>query len=681
MNDFILFSLFSLLCLTFVLGTLLYRAQIRLKTGKDHYTRAMHYRYQAERFRATLDAVVNAYWDWHMDERNIRYNGNLQQDLGYPPDQPVDAEFWRKITHPLDRPMIKFKLYRHLEHESNACHFEYRLLNSAGKYQWYLSKGKVISRDQKGRPTRMVGSIENISARMTMQIDLKNSRQKFLDIFHSTPEGMLILHFESRAVTDVNDKMVQMLGYERNQYDNIIREWLTSPQQEFFLKELSQSEIYENFETRAETAAGDSLVLAVSGKLLKLNGVKHLLLIVEDITERKRLERSLQQACKMEAVGQLTAGIAHDFNNILASVMGYTELALHTPFDQGADKIQVYLQEIYQAGRKATDLVKQLLTFSRTGPTATKQVDLKEQVDEAIRMVRSTLPTSIDINEEFEPQQHHINIDPIQLQRVILNLCINARDAMDSCGTLSLIIRTSTVTEMECASCHLPFEGTFHELIVRDTGSGIDRLALNHIFEPFFTSKEVGEGSGMGLPVVHGIMHELGGHILVESVPKMGSSIRLLFKPYVEEVTQTADQPGPVEIGEVVDLKGKRVMILDDEETIANYLGEVFTQQGCQVTVLTDSRRAFELFERNPDGFDLVVTDQTMPVISGAELAQEMLNIKPYQPIILCTGYSVHIDEAKASAMNIGALLQKPVNTARLLAESQRLLHQTRNLL
>lgn len=676
MHDFILFNL---LCLTLVLGTLLYRAQMKLRAGKDHYTQAMHYKYQAERFRSTLDAVVNAYWDWHLEERNIRYNGNLQQDLGYPADQPLDAEFWRKITHPVDRPMIKFKLYQHLEQESNACHFEYRLLNSAGKYQWYLSKGKVISRDQQGRPMRMVGSIENITPRMTMQIDLENSRQKFLDIFHSTPEGMLILHFESGAVTDVNDKMVQMLGYERDQYDNIIKEWLTSPQQEFFLKELSQSEIYENFETRAETAAGDSLVFSVSGKLIKLNGVKHLLLIVEDITEHKRLERSLQEVCKMEAVGQLTAGIAHDFNNILASVMGYTELALHTPVDLCAQKIPGYLQEIHLAGTKAADLVKQLLTFSRTSPTAAKQVDLQEQVDEAIRMVRSTLPTSIDINEEFEPQQHHVNIDPVQLQRVILNLCINARDAMDSCGTLSLIIRKSSVTEMECASCHLPFSGTFHELTVRDTGTGIDRLALNHIFEPFFTSKEVGQGSGMGLPVVHGIMHESGGHILVESELKKGSSIRLLFKPYEEQVPQTADQLQSVEIDEVVDLNGMRVMILDDEEPIANYLGEVFTQQGCEVTVMTDSRRAFELFERDPDYFDLVVTDQTMPLISGTELAQEMLNIKPSQPIILCTGYNVHVDEAKASAMNIGALLQKPVSTARLLAESQRLLQQTRN--
>lgn len=675
--------LFILLCLIFVLSILLYRAQMRIKAGDDHYYQGIRYKHLAERFRFTLDAVVNAYWDWHLERGDIEYNGNLMEDLGYPPEQTVDSEFWRKITHPVDRPMIKYKLYQHLQDESNPYHFEYRLLNGEGKYQWYLAKGKVISRNQQGLPVRMVGSIENITERMNMEIDLKDSRQKFLDIFHATPEGMLIIHFESAVVTDINDKMAQMLGSDRAQYNgdssNFVREWLTSPQQKFFLEELSRSEIYENFETRVEMASGESLVLSVSGKLIKLKGIKHLLLIVEDITKRRRLERSFQEACKMEAVGQLTGGIAHDFNNILASVMGYTELAIDTPFDQGKDKIPAYLEEIQRAGRKATDLVKQLLTFSRFNPTSAKPVYLAEQVDEAIRMVRSTLPASIDIIRDFEEQQQCVNIDPIQLQRVIVNLCVNARDAMDGSGTLTLIIRQSNRGEMECSSCHLPFEGTFQELTIQDSGSGIDQLVLHHMFEPFFTTKEVGKGSGMGLPVVHGILHELGGHILVESIPERGSSIRLLFKPFTQELQATVDRQDSAQNPAVADLKGKRIMVLDDEEPIANFLATVFTQQGCDVTVMTDSRRAFELFEQDPNRFDLVVTDQTMPVINGAELAQEMLNIKPYQPIILCTGYSVHIDEAKANALNIGALLQKPVSTAHLLSVSQRLLTNPRD--
>ncbi len=666
---------FLLVCLCLALATFLYQAEMRLKAGSDHYAVAMRYRYQAERFRFTLDAVVNAYWDWHLEEGSIQYNGNLQTDLGYPSQPAADSEFWRKITHPADRPMIKYKLYRHLQDESSACQFEYRLLTSSGNYQWYLAKGKVISRDPAGRPVRMVGSIENISARMTMQIALEDSRRKFLDIFHSTPEGMLILHFESAAVTDVNDRMVQLLGYDRSEFDSVIRRWLTAPQQQYFLQELGRSSIYENFETRAETADGVTLSLSVSGKVIVLNGMQHLLLIVEDIGERKRLERSLQEAGKMEAVGQLTAGIAHDFNNILASVMGYTELAMNTPLDRRASKLPAYLKEIHAAGSKASDLVRQLLTFSRRGSTSVTQIDLPEQTHEALRMVRSTLPTSIDIAEEFGQQPHHISIDPIQLQRVIVNLCINARDAMDGCGTLSLTIEERTLTKMECTSCHLPFEGTFCELSIADSGSGMDQLVMHHIFEPFFTSKEVGEGSGMGLPVVHGIMHELGGHILVESAPKAGTLIRLLFRPHGSDLQRPADEQEPVDTPETVDMNGKHVMVLDDEEPIANYLAEVFAQQGCQVTVVTDSRRAFELYERDPDGFDLVVTDQTMPVISGAELAQEMLNIRPQQPIILCTGYSVHLDDAKANAKNIGALLQKPVNTLKLLSESHRLLN------
>ena len=247
---------------------------------------------------------------------------------------------------------------------------------------------------------------------------------------------------------------------------------------------------------------------------------------VEHIQHRKDLEQSLIHAHKMEALGQLTGGIAHDFNNILASVLGYTELAIESP---KGHRVEHYLEQIHLGGSRARNIVRQLLDFSRTPKSETQVVKLKQETTEAIQMLRSTLPKTIEIIEDFPDYECFTRLDSNQLQRVLLNLCINARDAMNNRGVLKLSLITESINQHTCASCQSSFTGQYHVLRVTDEGQGIDLQIQHKLFDPFFTTKEFGKGTGMGLSVVHGIVHDYNGHISIKSDPGTSTTVCLYF--------------------------------------------------------------------------------------------------------------------------------------------------------
>lgn len=398
--------------------------------------------------------------------------------------------------------------------------------------------------------------------------------------------------------------------------------------------------------------------------------------VVSDISERKRaqaerdqLQKQLQQAQKMEAIGQLTGGIAHDFNNILASVMGYSELAMEQCANYDAPpKLRGYLQEIYRGGERARDLIAQMLAFSR-GSKGEKQVmPLAPLVKEAVKMMRSTIPSSIDLDVEMENASLTVLGDPTMLHQVILNLCINARDALEGKGRINVRLGLAKNVDAICRSCHGAVVGEFVEIAVEDNGSGISPTVMNRIFDPFFTTKETGKGSGMGLSMVHGIVHEHGGHILVRSAPGQGSEFRVLLPigpsdsvQYVANAArQSLDAPTPHTLP-------RRVLVVDDEESVANFVGDLLDGYGYSTTVVSSSREALGLFMQDINGFDLVVTDQTMPVLTGVEMAQAMLAQRADLPIILCTGHSDRVDAEYALALGVRAYLTKPFSIAALL--------------
>jgi PAS domain S-box-containing protein len=392
-----------------------------------------------------------------------------------------------------------------------------------------------------------------------------------------------------------------------------------------------------------------------------------------DITERKRLEAQLRQAQKMEALGTLAGGIAHDFNNILTAILGFTELSL---FDVPQDgRAWHNMREVLAAGRRARDLVHQILAFSRQHPSTQQPVDLHPLISELMTWLRATLPSTIDIRQHLDQDTGLVLGDPTQIQQILLNLCTNAEYAMRETGGV-LVVRLETVEVYEdFAAAHPGLRpGPHVRLTVRDTGNGIPPEILDRIFDPFFTTKSVGEGTGMGLAVVHGIVASHSGAIAVASTPGHGTTFEI-YLPRINHPSHpesTADEPIPH--------GHERLLFIDDEPALARLVQEILVQLGYNVMIHTSSVGALETFRMAPQRFDLVITDQTMPHLTGEALARQIRKLRPDIPIILCTGFSYTMTMEKASALGIQAFLMKPLVTRDLALTVRRVLDQQQDV-
>jgi signal transduction histidine kinase/CheY-like chemotaxis protein len=388
-----------------------------------------------------------------------------------------------------------------------------------------------------------------------------------------------------------------------------------------------------------------------------------------DITERVRLEEQLRQSQKLEAIGTLAGGIAHDFNNTLFAMIGYTELAMGD-IPQGSKPWQ-YLQEVLKAGTRAKKLVQQILAFSRKSSQERKPVQLRPLIQETLKMLRASLPTTIDIRQDISAEAGTVLADPTQLQQVLMNLCANAEHAMRETGGVLEVRADAVDIDADFASHHRDLQpGPYVRLMVRDTGHGIAPEIRERIFEPFFTTKKAGEGTGMGLAVVHGIVANHSGAITVQSTPGEGTVFTIYF-PRIDETIESVTQPAePIPHGEGC------VLFVDDEDTLAQ-LGQIMLEHlGYHVVSKTSSIEALEAFRATPQRFDLVITDQTMPHMTGEALARELRDIRPDIPIILCTGFSHTANAERARALGIDAFCTKPFVARDLAVTVQQVLGQ-----
>ena len=390
--------------------------------------------------------------------------------------------------------------------------------------------------------------------------------------------------------------------------------------------------------------------------------------IATDISELKRLESQLLQSQKLEAIGNLAGGIAHDFNNILSAVIGYAELSL-ADVDHGS-AVEKNLREILRAGVRARDLVKHILTFARRSDDELKPVKVSTVAIEVLKLLRSTLPTSIAISAQINSDSLAM-ADPTQIHQIFMNLCTNAAHAMEAKGgtlTVSLSDVTFTGRDHDSALARIP--GPYLKLMIADTGVGIPEAHLDSIFEPYFTTKSQGEGTGLGLSVVHGIVKGYDGEILVESNEGQGT-VFTIFLPITGGTS--ADAP-PLSLR--LAQGHERVLFVDDELPICELGAQVLTRLGYEVTARTSSVEALALFRAKPDEFDIVVTDMTMPNLTGDKLAAALIQTRPNIPIVLCTGYSRVMSEEKAAAIGIKAFAMKPLTIEDLSKTLRKVLDQ-----
>jgi nitrogen-specific signal transduction histidine kinase/ActR/RegA family two-component response regulator len=380
--------------------------------------------------------------------------------------------------------------------------------------------------------------------------------------------------------------------------------------------------------------------------------------------EQARLQRELEQAQKMEALGQLTGGIAHDFNNSLGIILGYTSLARTIGIDGEPEKLDKYLAKVEMAGERTRKLIAQMLAFSRSGSSSAEPLYLEQLVREDIKLLRPTLPSSVEIRSRIASDLPPVEIEPVQVNQLLMNLSINARDAMNGSGVISYSLSLAKDLQAECSCCHRKVEGDWVELSVADTGSGIEAQHMNKLFEPFFTTKEVGKGTGMGLSVIHGIVSGCGGRILVESQVGKGARFRLLFPPVAGHEGAAAIEKEAMP--SLAAGSGQHILIVDDEPALCSFLSELLQHQGYRTTVHSSSVRALKLLQQRSHGFDLLITDQTMPRITGLDLVSRARESNPDLPVILCSGYSEEIDSEGAAGLDI-SYLDKPVASGTLL--------------
>ena len=383
--------------------------------------------------------------------------------------------------------------------------------------------------------------------------------------------------------------------------------------------------------------------------------------IATDVTRLKKLQEKekkadeyLRQIQKMESIGNLAGGIAHDFNNLLFPIIGMSELLLE---DLPEDSLEYKnVQVILEAGKRGRDLVQQILSFSRQSKKENIPVRLQQILKEALKLSRSTIPSSIQINQDIQEDCGWVMADPIQLHQIVINLITNAYHAVDqSGGEINVQLKEIFVTK-DNSSAKLNSDGKYVMLRISDNGCGIEAAIKNKIFDPYFTTKDKNKGTGLGLAVVYGIVQDYGGEILVDSNVGEGT-VFSIYLPLPEQLpeTEAVDKTNSFQTG------SEHILLVDDEKQVAHIEKQMLNRLGYRVTMHTSSLDALECFRENPEAFDLLLTDGTMPGLTGDRLAQEVLAIRPDIPILLCTGFSEKIDRQKAKHLGIKGFLMKPV--------------------
>ena len=482
-------------------------------------------------------------------------------------------------------------------------------------------------------------------------------------MFDKAPFGIFLTK-DGGYITDVNRHACQYLGYTRKE---LVRMNIQEIDQYYSPQEIEkiwlkvQNEGAAHFESIHCRKDGTDLPVEITGFLLKFNDDLYSVSFVQDISDRKKaeaqhrkMEDKIRKAQKMESLGTLAGGIAHDFNNILAAILGYSELAQYaSPADS---KLQGYLSQISQSSLRAKNIVQQILTFSRQGLSEKKPIDISRVIDEALQLIMSTLPATIDIIKNISPNLSPVVADETQVHQIVMNLCTNAYHAMKNTGgMLNVSLTAVTIQDQDMQNYPGMNPGHYLKLSIADTGCGIPPETINQIFDPYFTTKPAGEGTGLGLSTVHGIVKNHGGSIRVYSEVGSGTIFHVLFPSAVETDQTAGGQAGQFPPGSGC------ILFVDDEKPLIELGRDQMKELGYQVETRGSAIDAIEAFRADPMKYDLVITDMAMPGMTGDEMIRHIKTIRPKIPIIICSGFSDRLNPRAMEAIGINAVLMKPV--------------------
>jgi len=529
---------------------------------------------------------------------------------------------------------------------------EFKILRPDGQKVWFKSSSVVI--DFEGTPAVLI-----LGRDITEEKLAEDDRARLMSAIEQAGEIIVITDPEGN-IQYVNPAFESVTGYEQKEVIGRTPRILKSGRQdERFYRDLWQTissgkRWKKQIVNRKKDGSLYTEDASISPVMNKDGSIIHFVAVKRDVTSEIDMEKRLSQAQKMEAIGNLAGGIAHDFNNILSPIMLHAEMAMmNLPPDS---PLQMKLDQIFKSSERARDLVQQILTFARVQGTEKIPLRVSLIVKEAVKFLRASIPTTIDLSYELTTDRDTVLADPTQMHQIVMNLCTNAAYAMRDTGGQLKMSLSNTYVGQEEAGRHDVSPGDFLELSVSDTGTGIAPDIIDNIFEPYFTTKELGQGTGLGLAVTHGIVESCEGYIIVDSEAGRGSVFRV-YLPVVDAHVSAFQEETVAPTGGT-----ERILLVDDEPAAIRALQPLLERLGYQVTARTDSLEAVDLFREAPGAFDVVITDQTMPHMTGKELAIELMSIRPDVPIIICTGYSEQIDATVARDMGIKGFAPKPIN-------------------
>jgi len=614
------------------------------------------------------------------DDGRVRYvNRRFQPLLGGDPER-VQGEPWPVMLAGRGNERLAQELAHRINERRTGDratqNFEFDYVAQDGSLRIFEFSALGLYEDrtpeQTGRFTGTYGVLRDVTESRRTARELAQSQRKFYALFKESPDAVFIANLESGELIEGNDhfRTMQQIMLGRNATERTRDSdafLFNSPEERAqFVHQLKAQP--EHLQLDLERTLADGVhYFELNSKLLDIDGQDAVLATLRDLTQERRaevdrlaLQTQLQQASKMEAIGQLAGGIAHDFNNILASIIGYAELVQNARQRLADEQVRNYLSEVISAGQRARDLISQMLTFTRANRGEPRAMDIAAAIDDVSRMLRAAIPSTIDIRTRFGDNLHHVLADPVQLQQIIINLLINARDAIEGNGTIELDVYEGEQMAA-CVCCGATLSERHVVVEVSDDGHGIEPALQQKIFDMYVTTRDPGKGTGIGLWMVNNLVHEYGGHLTLTSRPGKGSTFRVHLPRAEADAVDRSEQS--VERHAV----DGAIVVVDDEVSVGNFIGEVLRDHGLNAVIFNESPSALRYLEQHAANTALVITDMAMPMMSGLDLSERARQVRADLPIVLITAFSENRDTQRIERIGIDRFLAKPFRIEELL--------------
>ena len=644
-------------------------------TGAVHMSRditkqketEMSLRESEEKFRFLAENMADMIWVVDLDLDTTYVSPSIESVLGFTPEERKRQSL-EEIMTPESLRVIQ-KLFADELQQAKAptadpdrsISFETEYYKKDGGTICAENKVKWIQ-DDRGSITGILGVSRDISEHKQAEEALRESEERFKTIFEFAPDAYYLNDLDGNFI-DGNKAAESVTGFKKEELigKNFLELNLLSPEELHKATELLAKNL-EGFATGPDEVTlnrkdGIQVTVEITTCPMNMGGQEIVLGIARDVSERKRLESQLQQAQKMESIGTLAGGIAHEFNNILGIIIGNTELAIDDVPEWNPAKES--LKEIRKASMRAKDVVRHILSFARKTPVQRQPIQINTVMRDSLKLMRASIPTTIEIRQNISCESELILANPTEINQILMNLCTNSVHALsEETGVLEVSLESISLDQDSASQYENVDTGNFVKLTVKDTGEGIDPTIMDRVFDPYFTTKDIGKGTGMGLAIAYGIVKKYDGAIKATSELGIGTVVELLF-PLIDERAEHEVKEEP----EVLPAGTERILIVDDEPSMVRMVSQMLKRLGYEVVALLNPKEALELFMAEPTRFDLVITDMAMPQMAGDRLAQELMKARPDIPIILCTGHSERINEDRAKELGIKAFLKKPLVT------------------